>query len=169
MGGAQKRSKRVGLADWNWRLPAELQDVPWDCACASTSWALQTIGMAWTEAEVTYAMHPEYVNEAYGLLDASGAGLVQWLASVGVTAENNPNASWSDVVGAAGYQPMLIGGRHWCHWSGVRITNAAYPYRDKTWLALANPAPGWMDIHQLMNEQDFHYLGPFSAVWFVSW
>lgn len=159
----------MGLQDWNWKLPVELQDVPWDCACAATSWALRTVGHGWSEADVVSAMYPEYVNEYSGLLDATGAGLVEWLASVGVTAHNNEWATWDDVVAAAGYQPMLIGGRAWYHWSGVRITNAPFVGSDSAMLALANPSPGWKGIWQLIDKFEFGQLGPFSAVWFTGW
>jgi hypothetical protein len=36
-------------------------------------------------------------------------------------------------------------------------------------LALANPAPGYAEVTQLMSETDFDQLGSFSAVWFTSW
>lgn len=159
----------MGLQDWNWRLPVELQDVPWDCSCASISWAMRTVGYSWSEADVVTGMYPDYVNEYYGLLDASGAGIVEWLGGVGISAENNPSASWDDVVAAAGHQPMVIGGRAWNHWVGVRVTNAtmASPWPD--FLALANPAPGWMGIEQVIGAESFQELGPFSAVWFTSW
>lgn len=159
----------MGLLDWDWRLPVELQDVPWDCSCASISWALRTVEHEWSEPEVVASMYPDYVNEQYGLLDASGAGIVEWLAGVGVTAEHNPQASWDEVVAAAGYQPMVIGGRAWCHWVGVRVTNARLYGPPPELLALANPAPGWMGVGQVMTQEQFAQLGSFSAVWFTGW
>lgn len=159
----------MGLQDWNWRLPVELQDVPWDCACASTAWALRTVGYDWSEADVVAGMYPTYVNEYYGLLDASGAGLVEWLASVGISAENNPHASWNDIVAAAGSQPLIMGGRAWNHWTGVRISDRALYKPDAYNLALANPAPGWQDVGQVLPQHMFYELGAFSAVWFTGW
>lgn len=112
---------------------------------------------------------PGRISPTYGLLDASGAGLVAWLAEIGIAAENDPAASWSDVTDAAGYQPMLMGGRAWCHWTGVRIwaplVNPSFP--DE--LALANPAPGYQGVSHRINEDTFLHLGPFSAVWFAAW
>jgi hypothetical protein len=159
----------MALSDWNWRLPAEMQDVPWDCAAASLTWCLNTIGRNTTEAEVVAGLGPSRINAAYGLLDASGAGLVDYLSEIGITAYNNPSASWQELLDAAGYQPVLAGGRTWCHWTGVRISNQVL-YPDRAGLvALANPAPGWMGVDQLLDQDDFERLGAFSVVWFAAW
>jgi hypothetical protein len=159
----------VALSDWNWRYPVELQDVPWDCAAASTAWALHTIGYPQTEADVVAGLGPSRISPAYGLLDASGAGLVEYLGEIGVTALHNAAASWGDVTAAAGYQPMVMGGRGWYHWSGVRIPGPGISTGYSDYLALANPSPGWMGVSQTMDEYDFETLGTFSAVWFTSW
>jgi hypothetical protein len=159
----------MSLADWNWRLPPELQDVPWDCAAASLTWALNTIGWGTTEADVVLGLGPSRISPALGLLDASGAGIVSYLAEIGIQAANNPSASWDDVVAAAGSQPMIMGGRAWNHWTGVRISDHPFEPNLATMLALANPAPGYMGIHQVLVGFDFDTLGPFSAVWLTSW
>lgn len=159
----------MGLVDWNWRLPVELQDVPWDCAAASLTWCLNTIGRDVTEYEVVTGLGPARISPAYGLLDASGSGIVDYLSTIGISAENNSAASWQDVMDAAGYQPMLIGGRAWCHWVGVRIGSQAFPSDLEPVLALANPAPGYMAVDQVLDEPMFLELGPFSAVWFTTW
>jgi hypothetical protein len=159
----------MGLGDWNWRLPVELQNVPWDCAAASLTWCLNTIGRTETEADVVAGLGPARISPAYGLLDASGAGLVEYLAELGIAANNNPAASFEDVSAAAGYQPMLMGGREWCHWVGVRMASPLFLVKDEQSLALANPAPGWMGINQVLTRYEFDQLGAFSAVWFTSW
>jgi hypothetical protein len=159
----------MALADWNWRLPTELQDVPWDCAAASLTWALNTIGRGVTEADVVSGLGPSRISPTYGLLDASGAGIVSYLAEIGIGAANNPSASWDDILAAAGSQPMIMGGRYWCHWTGVRIGGPEQWSVGERFLALANPAPGWMGVGQTLNQEVFENLGPFSAVWFASW
>lgn len=157
---------RMAVDDWNYKHPVELQDVPWDCAAASLAWALQAHGVAITESEVVAGLGPHRINPTYGLLDASGAGLVSYLAEIGVSAKNNAEATWGDVLAAAGHQPMVMGGRHWCHWTGVRMGPWALGYDDAEWLWLANPAPGWMGVQQWMDWTMFDGLGDFSAVWF---
>jgi hypothetical protein len=159
----------MGLEDWNWRLPVELQDVPWDCAAASLTWCLNTVGRNVSEESVVAGLGPARISPALGLLDASGAGLVEYLGELGIGAENNPSASFDDVLAAAGYQPMLMGGREWCHWVGVRIGSPYFASINDRMLALANPAPGWMGIDQVLNWYDFDQLGAFSAVWFTAW
>jgi len=164
-----RKRRKMSLADWNWRLPTELQDVPWDCAAASLTWALNTIGRGVTEADVVSGLGPSRISPTYGLLDASGAGLVSYLAEIGISAANNPNATWEDIVAAAGSQPMIMGGRAWNHWVGVRISDRYSKPSLALFLALANPAPGWQGVNQILNEFDFETLGGFSAVWFESW
>lgn len=159
----------MGLTDWNWLLAADPQDYPWDCSACSTAWAMRTIGYAVSEQDVIAGLGPGRISSALGLLDASGAGLVSYLAEQGIFAANNPNASWSDVMAAAGYQPMVIGGRAWCHWVAVRMGSDAVGRPDVGLLALMNPANGYMGVSQTLDQMDFESLGPFSAVWFTSW
>ena len=159
----------MSLSDWNWRLPRDNQDLPWDCAACSTAWAMRTIGYEVSEQDVISGLGPTRISPTYGLLDASGAGLVSYLAEMGITAENNPQASWAEVMAAAGYQPMVIGGRAWCHWVAVRIGSAVTARQSLNALALMNPAPGYMGVDQVLDEPWFNDLGPFSAVWFTAW
>jgi len=157
------------LTNWNWLLPADKQDYPWDCSAASTAWALRTIGRDYSEQDVIAGLGPSRITPAYGLMDASGAGLVEWLAEIGINADNNPDASWQELIDAAGFQPMVIGGRAWCHWVAVRMGPAPAPDRIPDMLALMNPAPGYQDVYQVLDPDDFDVLGPFSAVWFNNW
>ena len=155
--------------DWDWRHPAELQDVSWDCAAASTAWALQAAGLAYSEADVIEGLGQTRISPALGLLDASGAGIVDWLASIGVSAENNPSCSWDDIETAAGFKPMLMGGRNWNHWTGLRMAGSCFDGVPRGVVLLANPSPGWMAIQQWMDVASFGQLGAFSAVWFTAW
>lgn len=159
----------MGVSDWNWRLPADPQDYAWDCAACSTAWALRTVGLDYSEQDVIAGLGSSRITPTYGLMDASGEGLVEYLAEIGVVAENNPSASWGDVVAAAGHQPMVIGGRAWCHWVGVRMSPQTAGIPDLDVLALMNPADGWAGIGQFLYPSQFANLGPFSAVWFTAW
>jgi hypothetical protein len=159
----------MSLSDWNWALPADPQDYPWDCAACSTAWAMRTVGFDVTEQDVIAGLGPARISPTYGLLDASGAGLVSYLAEMGINAENNASATWSDVMAAAGHQPMVIGGRAWCHWVAVRMGSLAVGREDLDMLALMNPADGYKGVYQTLVPAQFAQLGPFSAVWFTSW
>lgn len=140
--------------------------MPWDCSAAALTWALNAYGYSTTESAVVAGLGPARISPTYGLLDATGSGLVDYLTEVGIPAANNSAATFTEILDAAGYQPMVIGGRSWCHWSGVRMGGPAFNRPDQRILLLANPAPGWMDIEQWMAESDFWMLGEFSAVWF---
>jgi hypothetical protein len=159
----------VAAGDWNWRLAADPQDLPWDCAACSTAWCLRTIGLEYSEEDVVEGLGLGRISPTLGLLDASGAGLVSYLGEVGVNAENNPSADYDSVLAAAGYQPMLIGGQIWCHWVAVRMGATCFGLASDPGLALMNPAAGYMGVDQVLTREDFSRLGPFSAVWFNSW
>ena len=159
----------MSVTDWNWLLPRDNQDYPWDCSACSLAWAMRTVGFEVTEQDVIAGLGPARISPTYGLLDASGAGLVSYLAEQGIGAENNGEASWDEVMAAAGYQPMVIGGRSWCHWVAVRMGSGAAGATGTNALALMNPAPGYDGIDQLLYPSTFGDLGPFSAVWFTSW
>lgn len=159
----------MAVEDWTWSLPADYQDYPWDCSATSLAWCLRAIGRTETEQDVIAGLGPSRISPTLGLLDASGAGLVEYLGEIGVQASNNPSASWQDLLDAAGYQPMCAGGRAWCHWVAVRMGGPAFGRPDIRLLALMNPAPGYQGVEQVLDEADFNRLGPFSAVWFVSW
>jgi len=159
----------MGLTDWNWRLPADRQDVPWDCAACSTAWSMRTVGYNVSEADVVAGLGPGRISPTYGLLDASGAGLVSFLGEQGIAADNDDSASWQDIMDAAGFQPMVMGGRQWGHWVAVRIGADAVGRPDLEVIALMNPSPGYGGVGDLIYPDDFSRLGPFSAVWFVSW
>lgn len=159
----------MAVTDWNWLLPTDLQDYPWDCSATSFAWCCRTIGVPLTEEEAIAGLGPSRISPSLGLLDASGAGLVEYAGELGITAENDGEASWYDVMAAAGYQPMLIGGRAWNHWVAVRMGSSAAGHTDEQLLALMNPAPGYKDIYQLLEPYQFDELGPFSAVWFTGW
>lgn len=159
----------MGVSDWNWRLATDLQDYAWDCAACSTAWALRTIGYDLSEQDVITGLGPARISPTLGLLDASGAGLVQYLAEIGVSASNNADASFEDITDAAGFQPMVMGGRSWCHWVGVRMAGPAFGRPDLLSVLLMNSSPGYRGIGQYLGPSDFDVLGPFSAVWFEAW
>lgn len=130
---------------------------------------MRTIGFDVSEQDVIAGLGPSRISASHGLLDASGAGLVSFLQENGINAENNPYASWADLVTSAGFQPMLVGGRAWYHWVGLRMGPLAAGRPDLDLLALMNPSPGYRAVDQTLNESQFNGLGPFSAVWFTSW
>jgi GH25 family lysozyme M1 (1,4-beta-N-acetylmuramidase) len=146
--------------------PAHPQENDWDCSCESTEWALFAYGRTpdddWIEQSMIAA---GVANPAVGLTDASGAGLANWLnveyGEFGYVSSNEPSVSFDDVAAEAATlkHPLLMGGRAWCHWTGVRGYSAADDL-----LLLANPANGYQGVYQTMNRSQFASLGSFSMV-----
>lgn len=130
---------------------------------------MRTVGYPHSEQDVIAGLGPGRISPSLGLLDASGAGLVSYLAEVGISAENNPDASFDNCLDAAGHQPMVIGGRAWGHWVAVRMSNRTAGRGGPEALALMNPAPGYQGVDQVLYAEDFDALGAFSAVWFTAW
>jgi hypothetical protein len=148
--------------------PIVPQNHDWDCAEQATLWALTAYGRHPSDAWLENQMLAEHIEStAEGLLDASGASLAAWIVEqygeFGYGAYNLPSVTFNDVMVNAGLSPMLIGGRAWNHWSGVRRYN-----QGTGLLELANPANGWKDVWQTMDRAQFERLGPFSAV-IVTW
>ena len=148
--------------------PVVQQNHNWDCAEQSTLWAMTAFGRHPADAWMESSMLTEGIESTdLGLLVADGSKLAAWIAEqygeFGYAAYNNGNVSFDDVKSVAGQTPVLIGGRQWNHWSGVRRYSAA-----QDWLELANPADGWMGVFQSMTRQQFDALGPFSMI-VVTW
>jgi hypothetical protein len=140
-------------------FPTQLQRQDWTCSIRSTMMLLDSIGVPVTAAEAQDAMSPEFVNSDVGLLDASGAGIVEVLRDRwGVEAFNRSPVSFDEVASWAGHQPVAIGGRAWGHWTAVRGF-------DGERLVLANPGgTGPRYGQQTLDRQQFADLGWFSAV-----
>jgi hypothetical protein len=145
-------------------FPAFAQNDDWSCAPTSTRWGLWAYGRQPSEQWLESSMiNSGVVSTSQGLLDASGAGLADWITreygEYGFVGQNDPSVTFDDVAGEAQRQihPLMMGGRTWYHWTGVRGF-------DGSRLLLANPASGWMAVTQTMTREQFKYLGPFSMV-----
>ena len=149
---------------YNAEAPRIAQNDDWSCGPTSTRWAMTALGRAPTEQWIESTMIAEgVVSTTQGILDATGAGIAAFIrrqyGEFGYTAEHHPTATFQFLADTSGTSPMLIGGRGWDHWSGLRGYDRA---RDV--LILANPADGWRGVSQTMTRQQFETLGPFSAV-----
>jgi hypothetical protein len=139
--------------------PMGAQTADWTCSACSLAWMNRAIGIdiATTEWDaVAYIGNPTNINSTYGLMDASGAQLVECLRMNGAPAFTSW-ASWSNALNWASKWPLLIGGVEWNHWVGVRYSTLDH-------LVLANSAPGWMGIHEVLLESDWYNLEPFAVV-----
>lgn len=148
--------------------PAQAQDWDFDCSQQSASWMLWSYGRTPDDDWMEQSLISEGVMTAeWGLMDASGAGLADWLNrhyGPGYVASNDGDVSFDDIAAEAATMkhPTMIGGRAWGaggHWSGCRGYSAADDL-----LLLANPANGYDEIYQTMSRAQFAGAGPFSLV-----
>jgi hypothetical protein len=158
-----------GTVTYNASTPAIAQDDDWSCAPTALRWALTSLGRNPGPKYIEELLVRDgVVSKEQGLLDASGAGLAAWIGKSGPAyygddgfyGNNEPSVTFDGVAleGDHAY-PLLIGGRAWNHWSGVRGYDAG-----RGLLLLANPSDGWMGVGQTMDAAQFRSLGPFSMV-----
>lgn len=140
-------------------VPAVMQTADWTCSACSLAWINQSLSIDVATDEwsaVAYIGEPENINSEWGLMDASGARLVQCLREQGAPAFS-AWLDWLSTYDLAVRMPLLIGGVNWYHWVGVRGADSGV-------LRLANSAPGWQGIDQVLGEDDWNGLGPFAVV-----
>lgn len=117
-------------------FPLRLQFEDYSCSIRTTQMMLESVGILVDIGTLHGQMVPEYVSEEVGLLDGSGAGIVQMMRiHYGVVAQNFSPATWDGVVDVAGKLPVGLGGHGWGgvgHWVAVR-------YVKSDTLVLANP------------------------------
>lgn len=155
----------MGL-EYNPDALCELQPDDWSCSVESTQWLLRAMGRNPYDSWIRPAMlNQGVVTREDGLMDASGRGLVAFLQrEYGPLDDDrdlvfvalNP-VYWDDLANLAGVRPVLIGGRAWNHWSGVRRPVPGG-------FELANPAPNWLSVGNVLDRAEFERLGGWSAV-----
>jgi hypothetical protein len=134
----------------------------WTCSACSLDWVLRATGLApeHTRPEAINEIgYPDNINPEYGLMDASGAAL--WAVYEDLYAQP-AGLSWLDfdaTYDLAQHTTGQIGGQAWYHWVALRGTTGD----GALWIA--NSAPGYRGIHDVLSRQDFNRLGPFSVVW----
>jgi hypothetical protein len=144
--------------------PPHAQQHDWDCSQESAEWSLWSVGRKPVDDWMEQTMIAEgVISPELGLLDASGAGLAAWLTrhygSDGYSAFNVDPVAFDDLAQDCGVYPMMIGGRRWNHWSGLRGYDAASDL-----LLIANPSAGWRGVGQTLDRDQFSALGGFAAV-----
>lgn len=145
--------------------PAHPQNKSFDCSQESLEWAMFALGRTPDDALMTQAMIDQGVmSEQNGLENATGAGLAKFVGDYwgefGFYANNEPFVTFDFVANEGDHAyPLLIGGRSWNHWSGVRGYDA-----QNDLLLLANPSDGHHGVHQTMDRNQFVAQGNFSMV-----
>lgn len=132
----------------------------WTCSACSLDWVLRSTGLnsQSNRYQVVFEIgYPEHINPMYGLMDSSGAQLQRVIESYGGQSEQ----AWLDfdtVYQLAQHTTGMMSGAAWYHWVALRgVTGSA--------IHIANSAPGYKGIYDVLTRQDFDRLGGFSVVW----
>lgn len=145
-------------------MPGQLYD--WSCSACSTEFVERATGNprgddTYANREtVVYAIgYPHNINGTYGLMDGSGEQLQRVLLEQTGRESLQAYLGFDDVYTLAyGGAPMLMSGASWYHWVAVRGVQGSS-------LWIANSAPGYKGIFDVLGRDDFDRLGGFSVVW----
>lgn len=154
-------------ADWDPNTNQIPQFYDWTCSACSLDWVKRAIALALPENiyvsrfETTYEIgYPNNISPAVGLHDASGIALRDVLARYGIPTEQ----AWLDfdsVYGLAQQTTGMMSGAQWYHWVALRGVQG-----DALWIA--NSAPNYKGIYDILTRADFNRLGGFSVVWLTT-
>jgi hypothetical protein len=133
----------------------------WTCAACNLAWIERALGWRGRQrvGRGDEIGNPENINATYGLMDGSGAQLQHVLLD---TYGQNTNQGWLDFDTAYAIfsqTPGMMSGGAWYHWVGVRGVDGS----GNLWVA--NSAPGYKSVWDVLSRADFNRLGPFSCVW----
>jgi hypothetical protein len=139
----------------------EPQHLDWTCAACSLHWLLHASGidpLATREGVIQSIGHPDNINAQVGLVDGSGKELRRVLLDeYGV----QTGQSWLDfdtVYQLAQHTTGMMSGARWYHWCAIRGVQGSSIF-------IANSAPGYRGVFDILTREDFERLGGFSVVW----
>lgn len=136
------------------------QEANWTCSACSLAWVLRSTGLDPNMDEwgaVAAIGYPQNINGSYGLMDASGPALRAVYDIYGQPTDQ----AWLDFDTV--YQLALgttgqMSGAGWYHWIALRGVSG-----PDLWIA--NSAPGYKGVSDILTRADFDRLGGFSVVW----
>ena len=143
-------------------MPPQRYD--WTCSACSLDWVLRATGqygdadIYGTREQAVYDIgYIQNINPTYGLMDASGAELRRVLGNYGLASEWDW-LSFDEAYRIAQAGTGLMSGAAWYHWVALRGVQGSN-------LWIANSAPGYKGVYDILSPQDFERLGGFSVVW----
>jgi hypothetical protein len=145
-------------------MPGQLYD--WTCSACSTEWIERAVGQprgpdVYTNRQIVIDAigYPNNINSYVGLTDGSGAQLQRVLRDQTGRESLQAYLGFDQVYELASEAtPTLMSGAAWYHWVSVRGVQGAA-------LWIANSAPGYAGIYDILSRSDFERLGGFSVVW----
>ncbi|MBV8715245.1 MAG: hypothetical protein JO020_14915 [Chloroflexi bacterium] len=144
----------------NTEMPPQVYD--WTCSACSLDWVLRATGVAphhTREQAVSEIGYPENVNPTYGLMDSSGSALRRVFADYGLQT-GQAWLTFDQVWAGANQSTGQMSGGTWYHWVAIRGTKGSD-------LWIANSAPGYKGVWDILTREQFAALGPFSVVYLV--
>jgi hypothetical protein len=136
------------------------QATEWSCSACSLAWLERALGLnpnASESSAIDEIGYPANINPTYGLMDGSGAQLQRVLAGYG----QNTRQGWltyDQAWSIYSQTPGMMSGAAWYHWVGVRGVQGGD-------LWIANSAPNYMGVGDILSRADWNRLGGFSCVW----
>jgi hypothetical protein len=146
--------------DPNTSMPPQVYD--WTCSACSLDWVLRATGVApqhTREQAVEEIGYQNQINPTYGLMDASGSALRRVFADYGL----DTRQAWltfDQVWSGANQTTGQMSGGAWYHWVAIRGTSGSD-------LWIANSAPGYKGVWDILTREQFNVLGPFSVVYLL--
>lgn len=148
---------------WDANLYMAPQAYSWNCSACALDWVLRATWLApetHTPNDALYEIgYPQNVNANYGLMDGTGRQLQRVLSDYGQQSEQS-YLDFDTVYQLATGTTGLMSGREWYHWVALRGTSF-----DDLWIA--NSAPGYRGVRDILSRRDFERLGSFNIVWLV--
>ena len=143
------------------------QSADWTCSACSLAWVLRATAQDTNASEwgmVEAIGTPQNINPTYGLMDSSGSQLRRVLADYGLNSDQGW-LTYEQLYSVAGAYTGLMSGGAWYHWVALRGRDVS----DLGDIWIANSAPGYQGVYDVLTRSDFQRLGPFSVVWIPSY
>jgi hypothetical protein len=149
--------------------PAVIQAASWTCSCASLAWVMNALGVPapsggkWDEWDAVNELRRvagwSAVSPDYGLAYATGIDLERLYNAYGYLVERHIGIDWQTMAYVTSLTIGQMGGARWYHWTGVRSYEGYFN--------LANPAPSWKGVGQVMDAWEWDNWGKWNAVMVV--
>jgi hypothetical protein len=133
----------------------------WTCSACSLDWVLESTGCRGSDRYLTTMEigYTENINSTYGLMDGTGAQLQRVLRDYGLP-NQQARLGFDDVYEIAARTTGMMSGAAWYHWIALRGVQGSN-------LWIANSAPGYKGVWDVLSREDFNRLGGFSVVYLV--
>lgn len=146
---------------WDQVQPMAPQLRNWTCAACALDWVVRSTALVpdYDRERAVYDIgYPEQINSSEGLTNINGPGqaLIDVLSYYGQESEQG----WLDydtIFAKAQRNPAMLAGVRWYHWVALRGTSGGN-------LWIANSAPGYKGMWDILGRYDFDRLGPFNTV-----